>query len=166
MPERHGAPGSATRRRRSPTWDRRTSGHPPCERRACSPSDWRRGWTGGSWTSSCTALTACTWRSSLPAWQPATETSRATETPSSQSSCVRSPTTPILGTTSSAVPRRTGGPRVPRTRGPLEGGLSGSAPVGPRSTACPPQGGVPPGLAKELGLLPQRQVRTPQPVVR
>ena len=49
-----------------------------------------------------TAFTACTWRSWLPAWQPATGTSRATGTPSSRTSRVRGPATRTLGTTSSA----------------------------------------------------------------
>ena len=66
--------GLATRQRQFPTWDRRTNGHPTYGKRASSPSD--KGWTEDSWTSSCTAFAACTWRSSLPAWQPTRETSR------------------------------------------------------------------------------------------
>ena len=59
-PERHDVLGSATRRRPSPTSGRRTSGRPACGRRAFSPSSWRRGWIGGSWTTSCTTYTICT----------------------------------------------------------------------------------------------------------
>ena len=60
MPGGRGAPGLATRRRQFPTWDRRTNGHRAYGRRASFPSDWRKGWTGDSSTSLCTAFTACT----------------------------------------------------------------------------------------------------------
>ena len=102
MPQRDGVPGSATQRRQSPTGGRRSSSHPTCGRQASSPFGWCRGWPVDSWTSSCTAFTASTSRSSLPAWQPARGTSRATGTPSSRTSRVCGPATPTLGTTSSA----------------------------------------------------------------
>ena len=62
---RHGAPASVTRQRPSPTWGPLGAAGPvaglPSGRLACggwasSPSGWRRGWIGGSWMSSGTAL--------------------------------------------------------------------------------------------------------------
>ena len=104
-PGGYGIPGCVTQRRPSPGRGRRTSGRPACGGRASSPSGWRRGWSGNSWTSSCTACTACTLWSSPPAWLQAAGTRRATGSPCSRTSCGRGPATPSLGTTSSAPSR-------------------------------------------------------------
>ena len=101
-PRGRGSPGCTTRRGLSRAWARRTIGPPACARRGFSPSGWRRGWTGTSSMSFCTACTACIWRSSRPGWQPAWRISRATATPSSRSSRVRGPAIPSPGTPSLA----------------------------------------------------------------
>ena len=69
---------------------------PACLRRT-GPSGWRRGWSGDSWTSSCTACTACTLQ--------AMGIRRATGTPCSRTSRDRGPATPSPRTTLSAPSR-------------------------------------------------------------
>ena len=98
----------------APLAERRSGGHPPpgtagpvAVQRASFPSGWRRGWTGTFSTSSRNAYMACTLRSSLPAWQPARGTKRATGTPAFQTSRARGPAIPTPGTTSLASCRGT-----------------------------------------------------------
>ena len=106
-PGRHGVRASVMWRRPSPTWGCLTCGRPACGGRACSPSGWRKGWIGSSWTRPSTACRGCTWPSLQPAWLLATGTRRTTGTPCSRTSRVRGPATPSLGTNSSAPVRGT-----------------------------------------------------------
>ena len=143
-PGRHGAPGCGTRRRPSPSWGRPTSGQPTCGGRASSPSDWRGGWSERFWTSTCTACTACTWRSSPPAW-PRTATIRRTiGIACSRTSRNRGPTTPSPGTILSAPFRgmwsatsRAFG-QGPRRAGDGLGTFSGTCSDGHWALACRP----------------------------
>ena len=107
-PRGHGVPSWVMRWRPSPNWGRRTNGRRACRGRASSHSGWRRGWRGNSWTGSCTACMACTWRASPPTWLRAAGTRRATGTPCSWTSRGSGPATPFPGTTLSADTGHTG----------------------------------------------------------
>ena len=78
---------------------------PACGGHASSPSGWRTGWSGTSWTSSYTDGTACTWRSSPPAWPQSAGIRQATGTPCSRTSRGRGPATPSPGMILSAPSR-------------------------------------------------------------